>query len=129
VEYRWRPLTDAEKDTADVLAEDASAIVRARFPGIDAQIASGALDAAVVRLVVAGMVKRAMVAPEDGVAQQSEGMGPYSQSRTFANPMRNVFLTAADLVLILGYQPAGQSHGFANTTTSCGSTYGRVYGW
>jgi hypothetical protein len=128
VEYRWRPLTPAEQDIADVLAEDASAVIRARFPGIDAQITSGAVDADVVTLVAAGMVKRAMIAPDDGVAQQSEGMGPYSQSRTFANPMRNVFLTAADLVLILGYQPSGQSHGFSNTTTaSCG--YGRIYGW
>lgn len=126
---RWRPLTPAEETVADVLARDASALIRARFPGIDGQVTSGAVDPDVLTMVVAGMVKRALVAPEDGVAQQSEGMGPYSQSQTFANPMRNVFLTAADLVLILGYQPSGQSHGFSNTTSSCGSSYGRVYGW
>jgi hypothetical protein len=57
-------------------------------------------------------------------------MGPYSQSQTFANPMRNVFLTTADLVLILGYQPAGQSRGYANDTTQCeNSGPGYVYGW
>jgi hypothetical protein len=33
-------------------------------------------------------------------------MGPYSQSQTFANPLGNVFLTAADMTLILGYQPS-----------------------
>lgn len=126
---RWRVLTPAEETIADTLAMDASAIIRARFPGIDAQVTSGAIDIDVLTLVVAGMVKRAMVAPEDGVSQQSEGMGPFSQSQTFANPLRNVFLIASDLVLILGYQPAGQYHGFSNDTTSCGSTYGRIYGW
>jgi hypothetical protein len=39
------------------------------------------------------MVKRAMIAPSDGITQQSEAMGPYSQSQSYANPLGNVFLT------------------------------------
>lgn len=128
VAERWRPLSSVEESIADTLALDASALIRARFPGIDAQVTSGAVDADILTMVVAGMVRRAMVSPDDGVSQQSEGVGPFSQSRTFANPLRNVFLTAADLVLIQGYQPAGQSHKFGNDTTSAGN-YGRVYGW
>lgn len=116
VAARWRPLTTDEEDTADVLCADASNVIRARFPGIDSQVAGGQVDAAVLTQVVAGMVKRAMIAPADGVTSQSESAGPFSRSQSFANPLGNVFLTAADLVLILGYQPAAVSARFTNST-------------
>ena len=37
-----------------------------------------------------------LLAPPDGITQQSETVGPYSQSQSYANPMGNVFLTAAE---------------------------------
>jgi hypothetical protein len=126
---RWRPLTSAEATVADTLVADASALIRARFPGIDAQVASGGVDAQVLTAITANMVKRALIAPADGITQQSEAMGPYSQSQTFANPLGNVFLTAAEMTLILGYQPSGQSVQFANDTDSCATTFGHIYGW
>lgn len=130
VAARWRPLTPDEETVAETLVSDASMLIRARFPGIDAQVAAGQVDGQVLTLVVANMVKRAMVAPPDGISQQSDGMGPYSHSQTFANPLGNVFLTAAETTLILGYQPAGQSHSFANDTCrTSGDAYSRVYGW
>lgn len=132
VEARWRPLTSAETTVAETLVVDASALIRARFPGIDSQVTSGAVDPAVLTMVVAGMVKRALVAPEDGVTQQSETTGPFSQSQTFANPMRNVFLTAADLTLIIGYQPSASSHKFGNDTShneNCGPGFVYGFGW
>lgn len=129
VAARWRPLTPAEESVADALLVDASLLIRARFPGIDAQVASGAVDSNVLVAVVSGMVKRAMIAPADGVSQESESTGPFSHSQSYANPLGNVFLTAADMTLILGYQPSGQSHGFANDTTTVAGGYGRVYGW
>lgn len=128
VAARWRPLTSAETVIAEALADDASALIRARFPGIDAQVDSGALDVAIVRMVVSNMVKRALIAPDDGVVSESEGTGPYSHSQTFANPMRNVFLTEADLTLILGYRPTGMSAKFANDTTTT-QRYTSVFGW
>lgn len=117
VAARWRPLTDNEAFVAATLVEDASALIRARFPGIDDQVTSGGVSANVLAQVVAGMVKRALISPSDGISQASQSAGPYAQSQTYANPLGNVFLTAADLTLILGYQAAGQSHKFANTTT------------
>lgn len=125
---RWRPLTDQEQSTASALIDDASALIRARFPGIDAQVDSGAIDIAIVRMVVANMVKRALIAPDDGVVNESETTGPYSQSRTFANPMRNVFLTEGELTLILGYRPTAMSGKFANDTRAP-LPYTSVYGW
>lgn len=126
---RWRPLDSAEQDMADVLAGDASTLIRARFPGIDSQVTAGTVDAGVLLIVVAGMVKRAMIAPEDGVSQANDTVGPYGWSRSFANPMRNVFLTAADLTLILGYMPSASSHKFGNDTCHSELTGpGFVYG-
>lgn len=116
VAARWRPLTAAETAVATVLCGDASNLLRARFPGIDGQVTSGAMDLDVLAAVVAGMVKRAMIAPSEGVSSESETTGPFSHSQTYANPLGNVFLTAADLVLILGYQPSGQTGQYANTT-------------
>lgn len=125
VAARWRPLTDAETVVASTLVVDASTLLRQRFPGIDDQVTSGAVDPNILTMVVAGMVKRALVAPDDGVSQESETVGPYSRSQSFANPMRNVFLTAADITLILGYQPGAVSKSYANDTINC-SPYGGV---
>lgn len=123
VAARWRPLSSDEQDRADILAEDASALIRARFPGIDGQV-----DATILTMVVAGMVKRAMIAPSDGVSQESEGLGPYTHSQTFTNPMGNVFLTAADLVLIQGYKPKGGTFAYGNTTTAVSPAWQTVIG-
>jgi hypothetical protein len=129
VAARWRPLSPAEETVADTLVADASALIRARFPGIDGQVASGAVDADILAMVVAGMVKRALIAPEPGVSQESSGTGPYSHSQTFANPLQNVFLTAAELVLIQGYKAKGGTFQYGNTTTQVDESYQRVYGF
>ena len=115
VAARWRPLTADEDSVATTLCLDASNLLRARFPGIDAQIGQQ-LDQDVVIAVVAGIVKRAMLGGGDGVASQSDSVGPYGQNRTFANPLGNVFLTQADITMIIGYRPAGQTVQYANTT-------------
>lgn len=116
VAARWRPLSTAEQAIADVRCEDASVVIRARFPGIDSQVEGGTVDQAAVRMVCANMAIRAMVAPNDGVSQESETVGPFGRSQTYANPLRNVFLTAADITAILGYIPAGGTHSYTNTT-------------
>lgn len=109
VENRWRPILETEVNRVEALLGDASALLRAEFPGIDTSIVTGALDGAVVAAVVANMVKRAMIVPADGVSQDSETVGPYSHSQQFANPLGNVFLTAAERVLILGHQQTAMS--------------------
>lgn len=120
VSIRWRTLSTSEQQQADALCSDASAVIRARFPGIDSQVTGGTVDADTLTMVVAGMVKRAMLGGADGVTSASLTVGPFAQAQTYANPLGNVFLTAQDMVLIVGYQPAGQSNGFANDTTKRG---------
>jgi hypothetical protein len=129
VQDRWRPLAPDEINRCTVLLDDASALLRAEFPGIDQTIATGGLDAAVVVAVVANITKRAMLAPADGISQESETSGPYSHSQSYANPMGNVFLTQAERTLILGYRPKAASNTFANATIKNGCAGQIVYGW
>ena len=102
---RWPSLPSAQFDQADVLAADASLYLRTQYPGIDAQQATDADLAAVLKIVVCNMVKRAMLTITPGVTQESAGTGPYSHSVTYANPMQNLYLTAADDAMIRGYRP------------------------
>jgi hypothetical protein len=111
VAERWRSLTSEEQDRADALAFDASLLLRARYGDIDARIASGDLNPQAVKVVVAGMVRRAMIgtAAGDGVTQSSETVGPFSHSQSYANPMGNLFINANDDLLIRGYRPRAMS--------------------
>lgn len=97
LEARWRPLQASEVQRADVLLSDASAKVRRRFPTVDARITAGDLEAQEVAAVVAGMVRRAMTQPAEGVLSVSQGAGPFSQTQQYANPNGNLYLTAEDV--------------------------------
>jgi len=99
---RWRPLSTAEQAQATTLLDDASAIVRAEVPTVDAQITAATLDTGLVLAIVCGMVKRAMIAGDtgEGVSAQQETAGPFAYSQTFSNPMGNVYLTKQDRRLL-----------------------------
>lgn len=112
VAARWRPLTPAEEELAVTLVEDASAILRAKYPDVDARITTGDLAADNAVQVVAGMVKRALLAPADGVDSTSETVGPFSYSTRYANAMQALFTTVADDLLIRGYRPRAVSMRF-----------------
>lgn len=94
----WRPLTAEETTQAATLVDYASAVVRARFPDVDARVAAGSLDAALPRLVVASMVKRAMLAGGlEGVKR--DVVGPF-QTEAF-NPEGALYLTGAELAWLV----------------------------
>lgn len=103
---RWRPLSTSEKATAAVLLGDASAMIRAECPGIDARLVpvppatEPELDPAIPRMVVCAVVKRAMLASaaSDGapVTAVQQTAGPFSQSLTMANPTGDLYLTKAE---------------------------------
>lgn len=117
LEARWRPLSTAEKATAAVLLGDASAMIRAECPDIDARLVAvppatvPELDPTVPRMVVCAVVKRAMLASaaSDGapVTAVQQTAGPFSQSLTMANPTGDLYLTRAEKrVLGCGAQTA-----------------------
>jgi hypothetical protein len=108
VAARWRELTGPEEARAEVLLGDASRIVRRRWPDIDARITAGTVDADDVRMIVAGMVKRAMLGPDvDGVTEQSESAGPFAVNRRFANPLGNLYLSTSDIEVLDPGEPSG----------------------
>lgn len=69
---------------ASALLRDASAI-------IDAAVGSGSPGEDVLRSVCCAMVARALMAG-GSVSQQSESVGPFSRSVTFANPTGDLYL-------------------------------------
>lgn len=82
-----RPLTDNEQTYVPGLIDQASQLLRAAMPSVDARLAASdgtALDPLAVAAVVAGVVKRYMVNPT-GAASTSEGMGPFSQTVSFTS--------------------------------------------
>ena len=95
LETWWRPLDTVERAAAAQRLTDASLIIRALKPGIDAEITAETLDAAVPNFIVRDMVKRSMSAPDDmaGVNQATQQAGPFSQTLQFANPEGNLYLT------------------------------------
>lgn len=101
---RWRPLSTAEQAQAGVLLGDASAILRAECPDVDARTTAlpPTLDPDIPKMVACAMVKRAMIAGADaeGVTAHQQTAGPFSQSLTYSNPMGNLYLTKAERRLL-----------------------------
>lgn len=103
---RWRPLTDAERGVVDTLIDDASDMIRVRWPDVDQRVTNGSLSEDSLRRVVANMVKRAMLnGATEGVQSQAQGVGPYSLNTTFSNPTGSLYLTAEDARLFDGHAP------------------------
>lgn len=100
---RWRPLTEDEVDTAEVLLEDASVQIRVEVPDLKARILAGDTDllSAVIR-VECSMVKRAMTAGDAGfgVTSAQETQGPFSRTYQYSNPMGDLYLTKAEKRLL-----------------------------
>lgn len=95
LEARWKTLSAAEQATADVLLEDAAVIIRAECEDADD------IDPGITKFVSCGMVKRAMIASgSEGIGQDNLTAGPFSQQRSYTNPMGNVYLTKQDRRLL-----------------------------
>lgn len=109
LEARWRDLSAAEKTRAAVLIDDASSLIRALRPGIDADIDADLMDPNLPRAAVCSMVRRAMQAGGAlaGVTQVGQTTGPFSVQQTFSNPSGDLFLSAAEKKLLgIGRQRA-----------------------
>lgn len=109
LEVSWRVLSSAEQATAAVKLDEASLMIRALRPGIDALIGAGSLDPGVPRLVVCGMVKRAMNTPStvEGVGTVQQSAGPFGQTLTYANPDGNLYLSKLEKKMLgIGRQRA-----------------------
>jgi hypothetical protein len=126
-----RPLTSDEQAKAGLLLEYASVLIRQNVPDVDARLSSGALDAAVPRLVSVSMVLRALggLAATPGAKSESQTVGPYSKSVTYAEAVGSglLTLTAADLAM-LAAAPTTSAVSAGVGTIRLGSGYDRYGG-
>lgn len=100
LEARWRALSTSESDVAQTLLDDASLKINA-VANVDARISDGTLNLGVAKIVVCGMVKRAMQTSYlAGVSQASETAGPFSRSQTFSNPTGDLYLSKEEKRLL-----------------------------
>lgn len=99
LESRWHALEGDEADRAEVLLEDAAAMLDALVE-VDPEDEK---QANLLKIVSCSMVTRAMLSAESdayGVSQLDYGMGPFSQAAHFANPNGDLYLTAQEKRLL-----------------------------
>lgn len=99
LESRWRELSTAEEARANVLLDDASAMLSALVE-VDS---SDAGQAELLKMVCCDMVIRAMsatAADTFGVSQTSMTAGPYTQSFSYSNPSGDMYLTKLEKRLL-----------------------------
>lgn len=110
----WRELTSTEVEVAGNLLVVASAIVRRRFPDIDARILAGSLDLVIVRYVLSEMIKSAVAGvsrPVDAKSE-SESVGPFAHSVTYDTAVALGRLgLAEDLAALLAADGVGLTAG------------------
>lgn len=112
VEARWHQLSTDEEARANVLIDDASAILDALVEVDDSDDRQSEL----LRTVCCSMVIRAMsatAADSYGATQMSMTAGVYSQSWTYSNPTGDLYVTRLEKKLLgigagrIGWAPLG----------------------
>lgn len=102
LELSWPAITPAQAEDAPQKLVEASLIIRALKPDIDALILAELMDPDLPKMVVCGMVKRALKTPDagGGIGTQQQTAGPFSQSFTYTNPDGNLYLSKLDRKLL-----------------------------
>lgn len=104
VKDRWPSFPTGQEAYALVLCNDASAMVRERWPNVDSRITSGALLAESLERVVCTMVKTAMLnGDSEGLESSTVTTGPFGDTRQFTNPNGSLYFTAEMIRLLDGY--------------------------
>ena len=93
IESRWRTLDSGERDRAQALIQDASAMLSKLVTDIDV---ADEEQMQLLNIVCCNMVIRAMSATEAdsyGASNMSMTAGPYTQSWTYSNPTGDMYIT------------------------------------
>lgn len=99
IEARWRELSTSEESRANVLIDDASAMLAGL---VDVDVAD-TRQLELLKIVCCNMVIRAMSATESdsyGASNMSMTAGPYTQSWTYSNPTGDMYLTRQEKRLL-----------------------------
>lgn len=113
LEAGWRPLSQAERDRATVLLDDAAWWLKVwfkEFGDLEAPAAADEELAKGLRILSRNMVRRSMTTPVDGAAQVQQTMGPFTSQVAFRNPDGNLFVYEAErdaILTLLGVNTSG----------------------
>ena len=94
IEARWRPLSAQETTNAEALLDDAWALLIARRPTLDADIAAETVSEANVIRVVVAMVLRVLRNPD---GKLEEKIDDYSYRRDSATSTGGLYVTSDEL--------------------------------
>lgn len=102
LERRWKKLSEAERERAEVLLDDASDFIRAEFAYTGKELDdTDELMRSNLRIVTCSVVKRMMAASVDqAISQMSQTAGSYSAQMTFANPNGDMYMTDREYRLL-----------------------------
>jgi Phage protein Gp19/Gp15/Gp42 len=114
LESAWRPLSDAETSQADYWLGRASRVIRKEIPTVDARIASGDLDSALVADVAISMVIRYMRNPD---GKRQETIEDYSFTRDATGSSGEVKMTPEEVKLLTPIE--APSCAFSIDTSPC----------
>lgn len=110
---RWRPLSPAELERAEVLLDDAAWWLKAWFKPFGDLAVLAAADPDLLeglKILSCAMVRRAMVSAGDGVTQSQQVMGPFTAQVSYRNPDGSLFVYAAEreaILTLLGVNTSG----------------------
>lgn len=91
LEARWKTLTPGEKETAEVLLEDASQLI------IDVCPRASEASKNTLKRVACSVVKRGMQAPKIAGAESiQQGANGYQASVNFTNPSGDLYLSKSE---------------------------------
>lgn len=99
LEDRWRDLDPDEDKRAETLLGDASAIIASELARSGVTVnQDDELQLDNLRVVCCSMVQRVMNVTDElvGVAQYSQGAGPFTRSMTAANPNGDLYMTSKE---------------------------------
>lgn len=106
-------------ERVDAMLEIAEALLLRRVPSIPRRIASGELDATLVKAALVDMVGRVISNPSPGQESYQMGAGPFSTSAKFTAGANRIMVLDSDLAAILGSR-SGKGFG----TIRLGSPFG-----
>lgn len=96
---RWRGGGEPDVDNPKLLVfiEDAEDAILKVYPNIQERIDDGSLPITRVKRVTASIIERAWKAAGNPLASYSRTAGPFSESGTYDEGVKNIALSAADI--------------------------------
>lgn len=101
LQLRYRKLSHEEQDKALVLLDDASALIDSEFKNYGRKHTNTTLEYAAKKAVCCNIVRRVLASSSGAdISNQSQTVGSFTESITYANPDGSLFLKNTDRKLL-----------------------------